>query len=296
LGKLVNLQKLDISENAITALPADVSGLTALQKLNAKRNKIECIPESATVTETGGFYSLTELNLAHNQVLPRSHFLFFSLEICNRSLIIQQQNLQLESWSSALWTSEALQVVNLTANRLPEVPAEISYLYNLTHLHLNANRITVVANELGQLAALDTLELSFNDLEAVPADLGYLAALRVLSLGYNRLSGEALPDLSALSALEQLFLAGNPLQHVPGWVGSLPALSQLHLHLVRPSSLLFTGENAPGHGLYLVPGVASVLTLSSFGACCNPRRNSRSCLRSCAASLHYSTSTSPAIR
>lgn len=210
LGKLVNLQKLDISENAITALPADVSGLTALQKLNAKRNKIDCIPESATVTETGGFYSLTELNLAHNQ---------------------------LESWSSALWTSEALQVVNLTANRLPEVPAEISYLYNLTHLHLNANRITVVANELGQLAALDTLELSFNDLEAVPADLGYLAALRVLSLGYNRLSGEALPDLSALSALEQLFLAGNPLQHVPAWVGSLPALSQLHLHLAELEEL-----------------------------------------------------------
>lgn len=75
LGKLVNLQKLDISENAITALPADVSGLTALQKLNAKRNKIDCIPESATVTETGGFYSLTELNLAHNQVL--AHLIFF---------------------------------------------------------------------------------------------------------------------------------------------------------------------------------------------------------------------------
>jgi len=247
----VNLQKLDISENAITALPADVSGLTALQKLNAKRNKIDCIPESATVTETGGFYSLTELNLAHNQVL--SHLIFFFYNSLNRSLLIQHQNLQLESWSSALWTSEALQVVNLTANRLPEVPAEISYLYNLTHLHLNANRITVVANELGQLAALDTLELSFNDLEAVPADLGYLAALRVLSLGYNRLSGEALPDLSALSALEQLFLAGNPLQHVPGWVGSLPALSQLHLHLVRPLSLLFMGS-----ALATVP----VLTLS----------------------------------
>jgi Leucine-rich repeat (LRR) protein len=155
--------------------------------------------------------------------------------------------LQLASWSAALWTSEGLQVLNLTANLLPDVPAEISYLYNLTHLHLNANRITFVAGELGQLAALDTLELSFNDLEAVPADLAYLAALRVLSLGYNRLSGESLPDLSALAALDQLFLAGNPLQQVPVWLGSLPALSQLHLHLVPlcPFSLSHMLESRP---------------------------------------------------
>lgn len=85
---------------------------------------------------------------------------------------------------------------------------------------------------MGQLAALDTLELSFNQLEAIPADLAYLSALRTLSLGYNRLSGEALPDLSALSALEQLYLAGNPLKQVPRWIGALPALLQLHLHLV----------------------------------------------------------------
>lgn len=39
-------------------------------------------------------------------------------------------------------------MLHLTANQLPDVPAEISYLYNLTHLHLNANRITSVAKEV----------------------------------------------------------------------------------------------------------------------------------------------------
>jgi len=66
------LQKLDISNNALTALPDDVSGLITLQQLNAKHSQIASIPEeeeSATVTETGGFYSLTELNMVHNKVI-----------------------------------------------------------------------------------------------------------------------------------------------------------------------------------------------------------------------------------
>eukprot|EP01087_Luapelamoeba_hula_P009276 TRINITY_DN2387_c0_g1_i3.p1 TRINITY_DN2387_c0_g1~~TRINITY_DN2387_c0_g1_i3.p1 ORF type:complete len:884 (+),score=128.56 TRINITY_DN2387_c0_g1_i3:162-2813(+) len=202
VGHLVHLTNLQLPNNLVASLPSDICHLTALSKLNLKNNRLSHLPESVSVDDVKGWYSLTSLNLARNQF---------------------------DHIPPELWTIEALSELNLTSNKIKEVPADISRLYNLHSLLLGDNQLVAVPEEIVYIEALEVLHLFFNQLSSFPENLNSLFNLRVLFLGYNRLA--AVPDLSPLTALEELLLSSNPLGeglHPSVW--DLNTLRQLYLH------------------------------------------------------------------
>jgi hypothetical protein len=88
---------------------------------------------------------------------------------------------------------------------------EVSQLSNLETLDLSNNRLNELPAELGQLTNLETLDLAYNRLTALPAELGQLTNLKMLNLRSNDLT--ALPaELGRLTNLETLDPRANPLE------------------------------------------------------------------------------------
>ena len=69
IGKLTQLTKLYLSDNQLTSLPAEIGQLTQLTELNLSNNQLTSLP-----AEIGNMTQLTELYLSNNQLtsLPDS--------------------------------------------------------------------------------------------------------------------------------------------------------------------------------------------------------------------------------
>jgi hypothetical protein len=146
--------------------------------------------------------------------------------------------------------ADTLEVLNLSGNRLTDLPHDLTRFKKLkvvfgsdnafTHLPEvlgDCPRLQMVGFKANRIAhvsaaalppALRWLILTDNDLAHLPPELGQRPALQKLMLAGNRLS--TLPDtLAGASRLELLRLSANRLDTLPGWLTELPALAWLAL-------------------------------------------------------------------
>lgn len=146
--------------------------------------------------------------------------------------------------------ADTLEVLNLSGNRLAELPADLGRLRRLRILFCSDNAFTRLPECLGDCPALEMvgfkanritelpaqalparlrwLILTDNALTRVPDALGERPALQKLMLAGNRL--QALPDsLANARRLELLRLSVNALTGLPSWLTALPRLSWLAL-------------------------------------------------------------------
>ncbi len=196
-------------------IPPELGELTALERLNLRRNSLRgAIPSS--------FSRLTELRELH---LDGN---YLSLEFPTE--VIELTNLEVLSLDGTKGPipPEVGRLVNLKTLRLGPgsskatagpIPPELGDLANLEHLHLGSSGLTgAIPPELGRLANLKTLGLEFNQLTgAIPPELGDLANLKTLSLASNQLTGSIPPELSGMRSLDFVLLLENQLS------GCIPA-------------------------------------------------------------------------
>lgn len=153
----------------------------------------------------------------------------------------------------ALGQMRCLQRLGLARNGLA-VPPSFRFCRSrlsdtLTHLDLSGNRLRDLPPHVCYLSSLVTLELQENALERLPLSLGRLARLRFLNADKNRL--QTLPGGLVKLGLEKLDLSGNPFRPV-GDSGAVlldrlgfPSLSELCLALcLRKRIPLEAGEVA----------------------------------------------------
>lgn len=97
-----------------------------------------------------------------------------------------------------------LQELNLSKNRLKEIPPEIQMLKNLKKLSLFKNRIEALPPEIGELENLEELIINNNELETLPEEIGKLKKLRYIDLWSNNIVGlpESISDIPALQEVD----------------------------------------------------------------------------------------------
>ncbi|MCV6636653.1 leucine-rich repeat domain-containing protein [Candidatus Albibeggiatoa sp. nov. NOAA] len=121
-----------------------------------------------------------------------------------------------------------LQVVDLAANGLTELPAEIAQLENLTKLDISRNQLTSLPPEFGQLKHLSSLNVSQNSLQTLPSEISQLQSLTELDISVNQFS--VFPtELSPLQNLASLDISRNQLRTLPSEIGDLTGLITLSL-------------------------------------------------------------------
>ena len=146
--------------------------------------------------------------------------------------------------------ADTLEVLNLSGNRLSELPDDLGRLKKLRILFCSDNEFRHVPAVLGECPALGMVAFKANRIETVeegalseslrwliltdnriaelPASIGRCVKLQKLMLAGNRLS--ELPDeMSACVKLELVRLAANRFTEFPEWLFELPGLSWLGL-------------------------------------------------------------------
>jgi len=180
--------------------------------------------------------------------------------------------------------ADTLEVLNLSGNRLRDLPHQLSRLHKLQVLFASDNDFEVLPEVLGDCPALHMVGFKANRIAEVPAAalptalrwltltdnaighlptaLGQRPALQKLMLAGNRL--QALPDsLQQAHRLELLRISANRLTEVPSWLTELPRLSWLALAGNAMGWVVPAGSELPGvawhdltHGPWLGEGAS----------------------------------------
>ncbi|KAK5869489.1 hypothetical protein PBY51_024198 [Eleginops maclovinus] len=126
--------------------------------------------------------------------------------------------------------SQRVNSVDLSCCSLEELPAQLFYSQDLTHLNLKNNFMSLHKGvpALSTFCKLRSLSLSNNALSDFPLSLCDITSLTELNLSGNRLS--SLPvEVGTMHNLQTLLLDGNFLSSLPAEVGSLEGLTYLGL-------------------------------------------------------------------
>ncbi|GAB2546739.1 leucine-rich repeat-containing protein kinase family protein [Rufibacter soli] len=144
--------------------------------------------------------------------------------------------------------ADTLEILDLSGNRLTQLPADFARLKNLKITFFSDNDFTHFPAVLGQCPQLEMigfkacqlqhipeeaipvatrwLILTNNQITALPASIGKCTRLQKLMLAGNRLTH--LPEaLAHCQNLELLRISANKLTQLPDWLFSLPRLSWL---------------------------------------------------------------------
>ncbi|KAF2533121.1 hypothetical protein F2Q70_00032595 [Brassica cretica] len=124
-----------------------------------------------------------------------------------------------------LWIS-AVRTLDLTHNKISDVPVQISKLINMQRLLIADNLIERLPGNLGKLQSLKVLILDGNRISCLPDELGQLIRLEQLSISRNMLI--YLPDtIGSLRNLVLLNVSNNRLKSLPESLGSCASLEEI---------------------------------------------------------------------
>jgi Leucine-rich repeat (LRR) protein len=154
---LVNLELLDLRQNqlAIELIPPELGRLTRLERLLMSKNNLSTLP-----AEIKTMYGLKELDVANNVLLsvpeeigclvrpPRSR-----ARLCALSQAYLNFPAQLQS---------NLQKLNVSGNRLLTLPPTVALLTALTKLDIKGNEIHELPSEIGELVSVVKIDMSHN--------------------------------------------------------------------------------------------------------------------------------------
>ncbi|KAI5648270.1 hypothetical protein M9H77_34275 [Catharanthus roseus] len=120
----------------------------------------------------------------------------------------------------------SIRTLDLTHNRLVEIPMDIDRLINLQRLILSGNLIGRVPMHLGKLKNLKVATFDRNQITTLPDEMGQLVKLEQLSVSANLLT--ALPEtIGSLRNLVLLNVSNNQLKSFPESIGSCFSLEEL---------------------------------------------------------------------
>eukprot|EP01112_Ceratiomyxa_fruticulosa_P020897 TRINITY_DN7244_c0_g2_i2.p1 TRINITY_DN7244_c0_g2~~TRINITY_DN7244_c0_g2_i2.p1 ORF type:complete len:623 (+),score=183.94 TRINITY_DN7244_c0_g2_i2:162-2030(+) len=177
---ILNVKRLDLSNNKLKELQADFTTLTALEELRMRHNEFTNVPEIVKALKT-----LKLLDIGANSLKG------FPTEVVQALPLLQS--------------------LNVDRSGITSLPQDLSVLSNIRHLSLAKNQLDSLP-DLRPLHDLVILDLKGNKITNVNS-LEYLTSLVMLNLSGNNIS--ELPSLRNLTNLQHLDLSNNKLTKVP---------------------------------------------------------------------------------
>jgi Leucine-rich repeat (LRR) protein len=194
--------------SALTSLPLTLAHCTLLSNITYDHRSGLCIPE-VSVLAKGGSAIRRYFEGANKAITHRT----FVLSSCGLSFL-----------PDALMNKQLLHI-EINNNYVSLLPLSLFALEMLETLDVSFNRMLQLPAAVGDLAHLKLLNLDGNLLGSLPDSIGYLLRLKLLSVSSNRVA-EMPETLPACTSLTCLRLNENLLKRLPSGIGMLP-------HLVR---------------------------------------------------------------
>ncbi|PIN02677.1 Leucine-rich repeat (LRR) protein associated with apoptosis in muscle tissue [Handroanthus impetiginosus] len=192
MGEMISskLQYLDLGDNDLTEIPSFLSEQKSLKYLNLGRNYLTNLSHFKDLAILS---TLETLNLDHNDITGNIPWFIGSLASL-KALSFNHNELtgfSPEGFKGEMRSSK-LQYLDLSYNRLTEIPSFLSGQKSLKYLNLKFNGLTNLSyfKDLTTLRWLETLNLGFNEITGnIPHFIGSLASLKALSFSFNKLTG-----------------------------------------------------------------------------------------------------------
>jgi internalin A len=221
-GTHEKMQSVCMSHNQIAALPQVLCRMSNLTELDVSYNRLSSLP-----SELRQLSYLTRLNVEGNALVTPSVALIRgvlgSIDVVTRF--------------------PRLMHLNLSRNKITELPHYIDYLSSLTELVVSENRITRVPMQLVAVVNLSLLDLSGNRLGTVmPNEITMLKSLSVLRLSHCKMT--VFPHgLFRLVYLKELDLSKNAVGQIDkSEVAGMESLTSLNVSRNRLDECEFLTE------------------------------------------------------
>ena len=207
LSSLLNLEVLNLSENALETLPMDLGLCGSLRSLILDGNKLSELPRCL-----GSLRDLRVLSLANNDI---------------RQLT-----------GSVLSGMRNLARLVVSHNQLSQLPEEIRNLQRLQLLDVSHNHLTSLPSVVGECTQLRKILANANELHAVPTSLARLPHLACLLLDDNPLDNLYRNALASggLQALLSLLDPNRPRVEIPPLPAYANSAAALDTHSSPPLS------------------------------------------------------------
>ncbi|XP_035227466.1 leucine-rich repeat-containing protein 57-like [Stegodyphus dumicola] len=138
--------------------------------------------------------------------------------------VLQLANIGLTEFPRELFqVVGVLRTLDLSNNKIGNIPPSIGQFTNLKNLSASQIRITSLPEEIGTLKKLETVNFSMNELTSLPSSFAQLVNLRTINLSKNKFT--ELPSVfSNMKRLELLDMSHNKLVEVPDHVKEISAI------------------------------------------------------------------------
>jgi hypothetical protein len=204
LPSLLNLQVLDLSENALRTLPVEVGYCCSLRTLILDANQLTEVPRCLA-----SLNALRVLSLAFNALQSIAGSTLAGM----RSLVhLALNNNQLQQLPDEIRALHCMHQLNVGHNQLTHLPEELEHCTQLRKIVANNNQLQSVPRTLARLSNLHTLLLHCNPLDSAVQQeydrgtqsfLSYLDAARtsnVYSFAGDTLSQRSFTSLDDVTA------------------------------------------------------------------------------------------------
>ncbi|CAH8581370.1 unnamed protein product [Schistosoma curassoni] len=242
--KLRRLTTLHLDRCQLNFVPENLALLKRLRELYLSRNYFREIPQGLfTLCNTLEYLDLSENKLDGENdksvLLPKDFGAKFQML---KVLKLSSMNLTCLQ-NGVLCGMIGLELLDLSRNKISQLPDDINSLISLEELFLSENKLTSLPNTICQLKELRTLDVSYNQLSTLPGDLYLLRNIQISHLykGLNR-SG--------------LWLQGNPLTSIPQSVWKTIDTKHLWKYLedqklkelsnIKPTKIFIIGDKLSG--------------------------------------------------
>uniref|UniRef100_A0A915D015 Leucine-rich repeat-containing protein 57 n=1 Tax=Ditylenchus dipsaci TaxID=166011 RepID=A0A915D015_9BILA len=134
-------------------------------------------------------------------------------------------------------TVDFIRTLDLSQNKLRELPAYFDNFSVLKQLILADNKLVYLPDELGRLKTLELLNVSHNELTALPDTLLGCYALKTLIVSFNQISDFPLV-IANLPNVECVDLSGNLIESIPEQLNmNRNRLNSIHTNLSKCPNL-----------------------------------------------------------
>jgi Leucine-rich repeat (LRR) protein len=246
LGKLSQINELDLNLNSIEVLPTGLDGLKNLRSLNLSKNsKLNTIQIYSSLSSIPGLEELnmsdcglTEVNAGigtmtklKKLILTNNPIKKLASEIGNLTQLeelyigaglLQKERVPLTELPSAFGQCISLRKLDLRMCQLISLPNSFTSLKNLSYLDISWNQLNKFPNSLITLPSLNYLDLSNNKINEIPSDIGQLAlSLETLLIEanfyspYNEKINKLPPSLARCKNLKRLSLKDQVYETLP---------------------------------------------------------------------------------
>lgn len=219
IGDLTELRKLDMSNNAITAIPFELGNCSKLEELLLHHNKIPQIP-----VEISKLSQLRKLDLSYNS------FFRFPKEIGQLSNLewLDFSNNRINEFHSEITNCTKLEYISFAHNFINYFPSGFSKQKKLRVFDFSHNALTYYSDEINVLTELEQLRINNNNFSTLSAEIMNLVKLTELDISYCNLT-EIPSGINKLAALKRLNVRRNNISKIPSGIGSLTKLKEIYV-------------------------------------------------------------------